>query len=91
MLVQFTTTDGREIWINPIHVKAIRAKTGLLGGKKQATEIWLSWLSGSTSIDVPLDPAEVAGLLDAATPAGLWPSGVDGDEDRPLNPPHANA
>ncbi len=85
MLVQFTTTDGREVWINPIHVKALRAKTGLLGGKKNATEIWLSWVSTSESIDVPMSPTEVAGLLDAAAPAGLWPSVLDGDEDRPLN------
>jgi hypothetical protein len=85
MLVQFTTTDGREIWINPIHVKAVRAKTGLLGGKKNATEIWLGWTSTSESIDVPMSPAEVATLLNAATPAALLPAFLESEDD-PTNP-----
>jgi hypothetical protein len=88
MLVQFTTTDGKEIWINPIHVRAVSAKTGILGGKKNATQIWLSWVSTSTAIDVTMQPADVANLLNASTPAALLPAFLDSDDE--TNPPKNN-
>lgn len=78
MLTPFTTTDGREIWINPVHVKAVRGKTGLMGGKKPGTEIWLSWESTSEAVTVPDDVAEVAEKLNANMPEVFFPTGDSG-------------
>lgn len=67
MLVPFTDSEGREAWINPIHVKVVRTKKGLLGGKK-GTEVWFSWTTGSESIKIPEEPSAVAMKLNAAMP-----------------------
>lgn len=85
MLVRFTDSEGREVWVNPVHVKAVRAKKGLLGGKK-GTEIWFDWETGSESVDVPLEPEQVAGALNAAMPEvmglPLPPEGSDEQANR---------
>lgn len=81
MLVPFTDSEGREVWVNPIHVKAVRVRKGLLGGKK-GSDIWFSWQTSSESIAIPLEPSEVAAALNAAMPAVMLPAPVsDEDED----------
>lgn len=79
MLVPFTDSEGREVWINPIHVKAVRVKKGLLGGKK-GSEIWFSWATGASAINVNLEPAAVAAHLNAGMPDLLPPVADDEDE-----------
>ncbi len=73
MLTPFTTTDGKEIWINAIHVRAVRAKTGLLGGKKAGTEIWMAWDAAAQAIEVGDAPAEAAMKLNGSMPAFYLP------------------
>ncbi len=68
MLVQFIDSEGRETWINPIHVKAVRTSKGLLGGVK-GTEIWFDWRSDSVAVTVKESPEAVATILNAAMPA----------------------
>lgn len=85
MLVKFTDTEGRETWINAMHVKVIRASKGLLGGVK-GTEIWFSWNSTSSSINVRNSPDEVAAALSAAMPASMPPIAMfDSEEDTPAD------
>lgn len=73
MLTPFTTTDGKEIWINAIHVRVLRAKTGLLGGKKPGTEVWLAWEATTQAIEVSDAPDETAMKLNASMPAFYLP------------------
>ena len=80
MLVQFTDSEGREVWLNPIHVKAVRVRKGLLGGKKGA-DVWFSWQTASESIAIPMEPTEVATLLNAGMPEVMLPGPAAGDED----------
>jgi hypothetical protein len=68
MLVQFTDSEGRETWINPIHVKTVRTSKGMLGGVK-GTEIWFDWRYDSVPITVKDSPEAVATMLNAAMPA----------------------
>lgn len=79
MLVQFFDSDNRETWINPIQVRVIRAKKGLLGAAR-GTEIWLSYSSLSESVDVPAPPAVVAASLNAAMPAAWFGDSTDDDD-----------
>lgn len=83
MLVPFIDADGREVWINPIHVKAVRVKTGLLGGAKKGCEIWFSWQTTSESISILEEPSVVAAQLNAGMPAAMAisPTGDEDDED----------
>lgn len=67
MFIRFTDAEGREAWINPIHVKLVRTRKGMLGGVK-GTEIWFSRAAGAEAVNVPLAPAEVAMALNAAMP-----------------------
>jgi hypothetical protein len=69
MLAHFQDTEGRDVWINPIHVKVLRAKKGILGGAKKGTEIWLGWTSTSEAITVPQEPAQVAAAFNAVLAA----------------------
>jgi hypothetical protein len=79
MLIQFFDADGRETWINPIQVRVVRAKKGLLGGVK-GTEVWMSYSSTSSSVEVPLPTTEVAERLNAAMPAVWFGDSTDDDE-----------
>jgi hypothetical protein len=79
MFVKFDDADGREVWVNPTQVRLVREKRGLLGGVK-GSEIWFSYSQMSSSVDVPLAPDEVAGLLDAAMPSAWWSGSTDDDE-----------
>jgi hypothetical protein len=67
MLVHFTDIEGRETWVNPIHVKLVRTYQGLLGGKK-GTEVWFSFNNTSEAVYLAQQPGEVAAVLDAAMP-----------------------
>jgi hypothetical protein len=80
MLVKFTDTEGRETWINAMHVKVVRTAKGLLGGVK-GTEIWFSWGSTSQSVNVRSTPEEVAAALAAAMPSSMPPIAVFDSED----------
>lgn len=83
MLLHLTDAEGRETWINPIHVKVIRTRSGLLGGKK-GCEVWFSFNSASEAIYFSEDPSDIAALVNAAMPPILL---VDSsDEEQP--PPH---
>jgi hypothetical protein len=80
MFICFTDAEGREAWINPIHVKLVRTRKGMLGGVKGA-EIWFSRAAGAEAVNVPLAPAEVAAALNAAMPPVI---AIDsGGEDDP--------
>ncbi len=63
MFAKFTNTDGMTVWINPIHVRCIVIRTGILGGKK-GTEIMLSgdYLHG-VRVLVNESPGQVAERL----------------------------
>lgn len=80
MFVQFTDNDGRETWINPVHVKVVRTNQGFLGGKK-GSEIWFSFGSSSEAIYVPQSPSEATALLDAAMPPTSFVDAGDDSED----------
>lgn len=67
MFIRFIDAEGRDAWINPIHVKLVRTRKGMLGGVK-GTEIWFSRSTGSEAVNVPLAPEEVATALNAAMP-----------------------
>lgn len=67
MLVQFTDADGRETWINPIHVKVVRTRKGMLGGQK-GTEVWFSFNATSEAIYFNELPAVIAEALNAGMP-----------------------
>jgi len=85
MLVKFTDNEGRETWINAIHVKVVRTAKGLLGGVK-GTEIWFSWGSTSQSVNVRSTPDEVAAALSAAMPLSMPPIEVlDSEDDSPMD------
>lgn len=62
MLVRLTDTKGRDLWINPVHVKFMRQK-------RSTTEIIMAATWGSApiaKISMPMD--EVAALFNAAMP-----------------------
>ncbi len=89
MLVRFTDKDGRETWINPIHVRVVREKHGMLGGKKNVTEVWFSFHAQSEAIYFNEPPAEIAAALNAAILPGYYIGGSD--EDEPPAVPHTGA
>lgn len=83
MLVPFTDAEGRETWINALHVKVVRTRKGMLGGKKGA-EVWFSWASSASAVNIPEDPATVSLKLNAALaqlPAPLFPPSDADDPD----------
>ncbi len=89
MLVHLQDTDGRDIWINPIHVKVLRTKKGIFGGGKKGTEIWLGWTGTSEAIVVPQDPTDIAAAMNTVlammAPRGISPQSLaaldSSDED----------
>lgn len=70
MLVQLTDAEGRETWVNPIHVKVVRTRKGMLGGQK-GTEVWFSFHATSEAVYFSEPPDQVATLLNAAMPPVL--------------------
>ncbi len=82
MLVRLTTAEGKDLWINPIHVKAIEP---VRNGAKVYFVFTGSW-AGNQGIKVQHDAATVADMLNAAMPdlPYLPP------EDPPAPAPHAH-
>jgi hypothetical protein len=67
-LVRLTDKDGKDVWVNSLHVRTIAVKSGVFGGKK-GTEIALSGLGGmhgGVSLIVAEDPETVASLISEA-------------------------
>lgn len=70
MLIQLTDAEGRETWINPIHVKVVRTRKGLLGGQK-GSEVWFSFHGTSEAVYFHEPPDQLATLLNGAMPPVL--------------------
>lgn len=87
MLIQLTDADGRETWINPIHVKIIRTRKGMLGGGK-GTEVWFSFIATSEAVYFSEPPAVIAQALNAAMPTVVALTPDDDDQTTPP-PQHA--
>ncbi len=84
MLIPLTDAEGRETWINPLHVKVVRTRKGMLGGGK-GCEVWFSFNSNSEAIYFSESPAEIAAALNAAMPPVIALD-TSGDEPPPPNP-----
>jgi hypothetical protein len=84
MLIQLTDAEGRETWINPIHVKIVRTRKGMLGGEK-GTEVWFSFHATSQALYFKESAEQLAGLIEAAMPPVLLIDAGSGD-DPPVNP-----
>lgn len=68
MLVRLTETKGQPVWVNPIHVKAVRPKS-------KYTEVFVPLNSafGTVSIKVKETADEVVDALNAGMPDILPP------------------
>ncbi|MDX9910781.1 MAG: hypothetical protein RBS39_03010 [Phycisphaerales bacterium] len=73
MLVRFTDSKGKVLWINPVHVKVLQEK-------KDLTEIVVAYSPGmgTTTIKVAAPIDEVARLINAAMPGLLALAPDDG-------------
>ena len=73
MLVKFTDSKGKVLWLNPIHVKVLQEK-------KDLTEIVVAYSPGmgSTTVKVAMAMDDVAALLNAAMPGLLAMAPDDG-------------
>lgn len=78
MLISFIDHEGRETWVNPLHVRVVRTHESMLG-KSKGSEIWFSFNSSSEAIYVKEPPAEVSARLNAAMPVAYLPSFSDGE------------
>jgi hypothetical protein len=84
MLIQLTDAEGRETWINPIHVKIVRTRKGMLGGGK-GSEVWFSFHATSEAVYFSESPADIAAMLNAAMPPVIALD-TSGDEPPVTNP-----
>lgn len=68
MLVRLTDTKDQPVWVNPIHVKAVRPKS-------KYTEVFVPLNSsfGTVSIKVKGTPEEIVDALNAGMPDLLPP------------------
>lgn len=88
MLVSITDADGRETWINPIHVKLVRTRGKLLGMGGKGTEVWFSFNNNSEAVYFTEDPADIAARLNAGMPSAVL---IDtSDDDQPQHQPHSS-
>lgn len=71
MLIQITEKDGRQTWVNPLHVRWIRQNRGMLGGEKPGAQIGMGDL---VPVDTPESPADIASRVGAALATALNPS-----------------
>lgn len=85
MLIQLTDAEGRETWINPMHVKVVRTRKGMLGGQK-GSEVWFSFANGSEAVYFSEPPSEIAQALNAGMPSLMY---LSDDEDQPPRQQHA--
>ena len=65
MLIPITETDGRETWVNPLHVRAVRSARGVMGGKKSGSQLIIGGVHTDT-LSVREDPPIVAARLNAS-------------------------
>lgn len=84
MLVRFEDSEGRETWLNPLHVKVVRTRKGMLGGGK-GTEVWFSFNSTSEAIYFSQEPEEIAAALNSGMPP-VVALDTSGDDIAPTNP-----
>lgn len=79
MLVRFTDTKGRVVWINPVHVRSLAPK------KPDITSVYVSVSTSGFPINVtgPID--EVADMLNAAMPMDPYAGALD-DDTPPTGP-----
>lgn len=85
MLIQLTDAEGRETWINPIHVKIVRTRGKVLGMGGKGTEVWTSFTSNSEAIYFTEEPSEIAAALNMGMPPVVVLE-TSGDEPPPHNP-----
>lgn len=84
MLIPLTDAEGRETWINPIHVKVVRTRKGVLGREK-GSEVWFSFHHSSEAIYFTESPSEISAALNAAMPPVIALD-TSGDEPPPASP-----
>ena len=74
MLVRLTELKGPSVWVNPIHVKAVR-------GRAKYTEVIIpiNTALGQAAIKVKESPEEVVELLNTGMPDFLPPLPLDDD------------
>ncbi len=69
MLVKLTDIKGREIWVNPVYVKAVTQS------KRGVTEVFINFgsqWSSNHSIKVRANVDEVAEMISAAMPISMF-------------------
>lgn len=71
MLIQITEKDGRQTWINPLHVRWIRQNRGMLGGEKPGAQLGMGDL---VPVETPESPSDIAGRVGAALATTLNPA-----------------
>ncbi len=72
MLVRFTDTKEKVVWINPVHVKMVVAK------KPDVTSIVLN-VPATAPVNVRIPVDEVAAMLNAAMPLDPYAGAIDDD------------
>lgn len=82
MLIRLADAEGRETWINPIHVKVVRTRKGMLGGEK-GTEVWFSFNATSEAIYFSEPPEHIAAMIDAAMPPVLLVDSSEASDSAP--------
>lgn len=79
MLVKLTDTKNREVWINPLYVKAVQSKGN------EGAEVFITYGSAwsqVTSIKVKAPAADVAMSISAAMPdSAAYMSAVTSEEE----------
>lgn len=79
MLVKLTDIKGKEVWINPLYVKAVASKGN--DGAEVFVTYGSAW-SQVTSIKVKAPAADVAAAISAAMPdAAAYMAAVATDEE----------
>ena len=63
MLIPITEKDGRQTWLNPLHVRWVRSNRGMLGGEKPGAAIGVG---DDTPVETLEEPRGLALRLGAA-------------------------
>lgn len=75
MLIPIAEKDGRQTWINPLHVRWVRSNRGMLGGDKPGSQIGVG---DQLPLETGESPAELAARLGAALSVMLSSSAIAG-------------
>jgi hypothetical protein len=75
MLIPIAEKDGRQTWINPLHVRWVRSNRGMLGGDKPGSQIGVG---DPLPIETAEAPAELSARLGAALSVLLSSSAIAG-------------